>query len=345
MKILVFRMSSLGDLILSTSFLESLPEGVIVDWVVSSEFAFVLKGHPRIRHLVVFDKKEGLRGWIRLLDRISGEDHEIRVDLHRTLRTRLAEVYLFFKDLKNGRSVGHISVSKQRIRTFLLLVFKSLLPRSLHPTPYWKRFSGAGRRISGEGKPFRRPSYLPVLEASGLSEEKVLESYGLKKGAYFCLMPASRWRTKEWGPEGFFALARDLSRSSLTPLVLGREKDEACVSLRKLFQEGGLPFVSALNETDFRVTAILLKNAAFFVGCDTGLFHLSEAVGCKSHVIFGPTRPELGFGPCRENGVSISLPIGCAPCSKDGKHCLRFWSPYECMKGLSADRVRREIQP
>ncbi|MCP5916227.1 hypothetical protein NL317_29850, partial [Klebsiella pneumoniae] len=62
-KVLVIRMSSLGDLILSTAFLENLPPDTVVDWVISSDFAFVLKNHPRIRRLIEFKKKRGLRGW------------------------------------------------------------------------------------------------------------------------------------------------------------------------------------------------------------------------------------------------------------------------------------------
>jgi ADP-heptose:LPS heptosyltransferase len=84
---------------------------------------------------------------------------------------------------------------------------------------------------------------------------------------------------------------------------------------------------------------VLLKHARFYLGSDTGLAHLAEAVGTRSRVIFGPTRPELGFGPWRPESLAISLPLACAPCSKDGKTCFRLTSPYLCMRGLSPDAV------
>jgi ADP-heptose:LPS heptosyltransferase len=338
-------MSSLGDLILSTAFLENLLEGTSVDWVVSSDFEFVLRGHPKIRRLISFDKKSGFRGWLRLLGELSGDHYEVRVDLHRTLRTRAGSAYLFFRDLLSNRKVKRVSISKERIQTLLLLLLKGCLPRRWNPTPYWVRFAKVARQLKEGGSLLKRPSYLPVIASSGISEDLTLQSMNLTMGTYFCLMPASRWRTKEWSPEAFFELAKSFSSKGLTPVLLGREKDAACIKLKELLEDAGIPFRSALREPDFRVSAVLLKNSLFFVGCDTGLSHLSESVGCKTHIVFGPTRPEIGFGPCQSGSRAISLPIACAPCSKDGKHCYRFWSPYACMKHLRPEDVEKEIIP
>ncbi len=345
MRVLVFRMSSLGDLILSTSFLETLPSDVRVDWVVASDFEFVLRGHPKIKKLFVFQKKTGILGWIRLLGEISKVPYDVRVDLHKTPRTRIASVLLYLNDILRMRRTRRVSISKERIKTLGVLVLKGLMPKPLQPTPYWIRFARAASKVTGGSVNPKRPSYLSVLESSGLSEELALQAFNLESAQYFCLMPASRWRTKEWGPESFFELALAFSKRGLIPVLLGRDKDPACQRLKELLDASGVRFVSALQEPDFRISALLLKNASFFVGCDTGLSHLSEAVGCRTHVVFGPTRPEIGFGPCQSESKSISLPIGCAPCSKDGKHCYRIWSPYECMKALRPEMVIKEILP
>jgi ADP-heptose:LPS heptosyltransferase len=343
MKILVMRMSSLGDLILSTSFLETLPDGVTVDWVVSSEFEFVLRGHPRIRKLWAYDKKTGLPGWFGLLRDLSREGYDARVDLHRTLRTGIARLWFFLEDLRLRRSVKTVAISKERLRTMLLLLLKGKAPPRFLPTPYWMRFARAANLVASSSNLPKKPSFLPILHGSGIPEEAILRERSLIPGAFYCLMPASRWKTKEWSPERFFDLARKLQGHGLKPVLLGREKDSACRRLKELFEAGNVPFLSALGEEDFRVSAILIKNASFFVGCDTGLSHLSESVGCRTLVIFGPTRPELGFGPCQDRSRAVFLPIGCAPCSKDGRHCHRVWSPYECMKELDSDAVEKAM--
>src|SRR4051794_27013241 len=84
---LVFRLSSLGDVILATSFLSALDSSdpsAKVDWVVAREFAEVLKGHPRIRKLWEFDRSQGLKGWLSLCDQLVAENYDQVFDLHAT---------------------------------------------------------------------------------------------------------------------------------------------------------------------------------------------------------------------------------------------------------------------
>lgn len=341
MRILAFRLSSLGDLLISTAFLENLPEGVQVDWVVASDFAFVLQDHPRIRRLWVFDRKSGMLGWLRLVARLHREDYDLQVDLHRTIRTRIAFAWFFFAGLLTGRKSRRRFLSKERFRTLFLFLLKRNLPRSWRPAPYWRRFAmlaGGG----GEGD-LRKPSFLPCLEKVIPEEASILESYRLVAGGYYAVMPSSRWSAKEWGAGKFFELVVSLGEQGLIPLLLGREGDAASCDLRRMLKERGIGFRDALGEADFRKTALLLRSARFYVGCDTGMSHLAEAVGCPAVVIFGPTRPELGFGPCRPSSRSVSIPLSCAPCSKDGRFCFRLGSPNQCMKGLPVDLALKAI--
>ena len=56
-KILIIRMSSIGDIVLSTSFLQSVktkfPDSQI-DFLIKSEFADIMRHHPLIDDLIVF---------------------------------------------------------------------------------------------------------------------------------------------------------------------------------------------------------------------------------------------------------------------------------------------------
>ena len=338
MTILVFRLSSLGDVILATAFLENLPEEVRVDWVIAREFEFVLKGHPRIRRLISFDKKSGISGWIRLVLELAQERYDYRVDLHRTLRTHLA-FFIFFLRASGKR----VSISKERLKNLLLLSFKRGAPRRFLPTPYWRRFARVAQKIAQSNGEPHPPSFLPILEKSDLEEDKILEFYQLEKQKYFCVMPASRWTTKEWGARNFFEVILSLQGRGLLPVILGREKDSSCMELKSLLSEAGLPFKDALNEGDFKKTAVLLKNARFYLGCDTGLSHLAESVECPVMVVFGPTQPELGFGPIRKKSHSVTAKVPCSPCSKDGRICYRVDEPYACMKQIRPESVLKEI--
>jgi ADP-heptose:LPS heptosyltransferase len=346
MKVLVIRLSSLGDVILSTAFLENLPAHVEVDWIVAKEFAFALEGHPRIRKLRIYDKKTGLRGWLKLCFAAHSDGHSVRVDLHRTIRSRLAFALFRLKDLFGaGVRPSHLSVSKQRLRNFALLLLKGACPRSLLPVPYWKRFASLGASLSGVHSGVLRPPSWTALLPPASQESGVLERYGLRSKQYLAVMPASRWASKEWRVSGYVEVLLALYRENKwMPLVLGRHSDRPSVELVHGLREAGIPFADALEEPEFKNTAVLLKHAVSYLGSDTGLAHLAEAVGTPSRIIFGPTRPELGFGPWRPESVSVSMPLSCAPCSKDGRNCYRISDPYLCMRGLKPKQVEESLK-
>jgi len=187
------------------------------------------------------------------------------------------------------------------------------------------------------------PDFTHLLKRKPGEAEALLERYGLESGRFYSVMPSSRWQTKEWGVDRFFEVVRTLRTKGRVPLLLGRETDAAARALRARLEQAGIPFRDALKEPDFGNTAILLKHSAFYIGCDTGLSHLAEAVGCPAFVIFGPTRPELGFGPARPASRAITAPVACSPCSKDGRHCFRFTDPHACMTRIGSSRVSEEI--
>lgn len=344
--VLVLRLSSLGDILLSTAFLENIPPGVGVDWVVSDQFAFVLEGHPRIRKLYTYDKSTGLGGWIKLMQEISSEPHDACVDLHVTLRSLIAKMIFFFA----GQRM--ISLNKQRIRTILYFLLKRFTPRFLRPTPYWVRFSAMGWRVARKlGVPSAvgpHPPRLPFDIEEGEAKATLAE-YQLETKKFIAVMPASRWASKEWGSDRYFQAIQILRQKrpefeNWPILVLGRESDRASGELLDLLNAGGIPARSALGELEFRMTAYLLQQAKVYLGGDTGLAHLAEAVGTPAIVVFGPTQPDVGFGPWRPESRSVQATVICSPCSKDGRPCYRLGQPYECFKRIQPETVAREVE-
>ena len=153
-KVLVFRLSSLGDVILASTVLSALADPTL-DWVVAREFAPLLRGHPRIGRLWEFDRASGLAGWLELLRQLRKEGYDEVLDLHGSLRTRVARVFL-------GNSPRWRRLSKERWRLYGLYVFKRYWPQSLRPRPFVARFARFAGGAGGE-----RPDLTHLLGGVG----------------------------------------------------------------------------------------------------------------------------------------------------------------------------------
>ncbi len=321
-KVLLIRLSSFGDIVLTTAAIETCVQaGYDVEFVTTTDFSFVLQGDPRIKKLWLFEKKQGLKKWISLGRQIfSSGGYSAVFDLHRNIRTWV------WKSLFRNQSWK--SISKERLRTGLLLLMRNKLPTSWRPTPYHQRFSHVCAKALGA-----RPAHPHLISAAG------------HKSNFYAVMPSSKWPTKEWGYQHFFDLIRLIHHASpdLVPLILGRGPDASSVKLYELLRSSGIPFLSLIDEPDFSIQKRKIQSCRFFVGVDTGFAHVAEALGVPAFIVFGPTQPEIGFGPWKTESKAMSLNLSCSPCSKSGSKCYRWFDRFACMKDLDPKTLVSEI--
>lgn len=341
-KRLILRMSSLGDVILASSALEvdspSHAESSF-DWVVAQGFHELLVGHPKINKLHIFNRSQGLRSWVSFCRSLWDARYEQVFDLHKSIRSRLMHLLFWFWAVQEGK-LGPVwkTVDKQRGRLYLYYFFKSLWPNRFRPIPWVIRFS---QRVGGVGT--ERPNLRHLLRSQAPPElPRLLElakSFPEKKG-YLCIMPSSRWLSKTW-PVASYVEA--LARLPYFPVVLGTKSDGVSIELVSRLKESGLPHFSGVGEWNLSQTAWVLSQSSGYFGGDTGLAHLAEAVGVSAKILFGPTAPEMGFGPWRAESRSLELDLWCRPCGKDGRNCYRVFDRYACLKRLSVDSVIKDV--
>lgn len=88
------------------------------------------------------------------------------------------------------------------------------------------------------------------------------------------------------------------------------------------------------GRTTFREAALLISQAALFIGTESGLMHAANAVGARAVIIWGGvTLPEFAGYPDRHR-VLCSY-VDCAPCGQFG------WcdNDHVCMRSISVDSV------
>ena len=74
------------------------------------------------------------------------------------------------------------------------------------------------------------------------------------------------------------------------------------------------------------------------VSNDSGLMHISSALGVPTVAIFGPTHPKLGFAPAGPNNMVLTTNQPCSPCSLHGQSQCFQPSQY-CLDKITVEMV------
>ena len=327
MKILVIRLSSIGDVILTTPVLKQLKEkypDAAVDFLVMKNFKDSIEGIPYIDNLILFDKKEndGYQNITAFGKKLAENKYDYVFDLHSKIRSKIIS-----KQIK--LSGAKVLVYPKRKWWKSLLVKMKLIKYHVDDTivkNYFKPFKKLRLKYRGEEL---------LFAFSPKDLEKVKEYEGL-----FVMAPGASKETKKWTKKGFGNLAKKLYEkyNIKTVLIGGREDIERCDHINKI--SGGV-CINLAGKLSLKESGALLSLAKLMVTNDSGPFHIGRGVGCRTYVIFGPTDPDMF--EYDEKSRLIYKGEKCSPCSLHGnQECPK--GHLNCMNKLSEDIILKEIE-
>jgi len=344
MRVLCIRLSALGDVVLATSALEYISKETQVHWLTSKSLAPVLKGHPKISKLWCFDSQLGLRGWLALGKELHFQDYDVVYDLHSSLRSQILRAqFLLLNFLRGSRRAKPEwrSIKKSRWRLVGYQLFKKLWPKDFYPIHFLKRIKNT-IDSSSEKILFPNFSYQKHSSQQHANQQHANQQTSpIAESNYYCVMPSSKWRGKEWSAEKFRELIEFLPG---VPVILGQNSDLNSVALAKLLDFSGIKYHSAIGKFGLSELPQVLAHSRFLIAVDTGMAHWAQALNVPSVVIFGPTDEHLGYGPWAEDSSAVGIDLFCRPCGKYGNRCYRVWQRYECLNGLSVSNLLTEIR-
>lgn len=165
-----------------------------------------------------------------------------------------------------------------------------------------------------------------------------LSQKGIAPGVrYAVLRPGASGAQKLWPVEKFAGIARWLREErGIVPVVNLGPADQGLVEeVRKHLD----PVSVRIDSLDLRRATALLAGASLFVGNDTGPTHMAAALSRPCVVVFGNT-PSAVWGPWRTDHrvVENAFPCGhCALASQGG--CENFPGSF-CILSVTVDQVR-----
>jgi heptosyltransferase-2 len=299
-----------------------------VDVLTTPKTAEVLRNHPAIGQIIVFDKRggdAGVGGLLRTAHRVRDEQYDIALVPHRSLRSALL-VWLARIRLRIGftRSAGRFLFTK--------------------PVKYERDSHEIDRNIGlldafgirWEKKEL--PNLYPTVEDVRVVDEFVREARSGRDVGMIALAPGTVWNTKRWLKERYAALAKRFMDDGFVVALVGGKDDEA------LCQEVGAGlhrsrWIDASGKLTIVQSAELLRRCNLLVCNDSAPMHLSVAMRTPVVAIFGATIPQFGFAPYGKYDVVLETHgLNCRPCSSHGGDKCPI-KTFDCMTEVSVDKV------
>ncbi|QSH42308.1 lipopolysaccharide heptosyltransferase II [Lentisphaerota bacterium ZTH] len=144
--------------------------------------------------------------------------------------------------------------------------------------------------------------------------------------------------SKRWPADSFRKVAEWWVHNGGIVAVLGSAAEETIAAEIS----DGLPASKVFNlagKTDMCELMHLLRNSKFCIANDSGIMHLSAALGGHGLAIFGPT-DWTATGPISERWKIVYEKQECSPCFK--RECPT--GSCKCMKNIMVERVIAEIK-
>lgn len=325
-KVLLVRLRSIGDTVLSTPSLFALKRFLPhaqVDILVEDWVAPVLDGHPHVDNVIAFERG-GLAVRARVARQIRASDYDVVYNLHggttATFLTRAtgARHRVGFKDYQYAQLHNHQAPPS------------SLLwgePKTHSVEQQLALLGWTGVPVSD-----RPRTHIAVTSEAAASVSQKITAANLDGKKLALIHPAAAFATKQWATENFARAAEALVERGLAPVAIAAPNEQQII--KTLRATASVPVVSF--DLSLPEVAALAARSQIFVGNDSGIAHIAAAVGTPSVVIFGSSniahwRP---WNKAAAEVVYESLP--CQPCP--GYVCEQFAQP-ECILRVPVNNV------
>lgn len=328
-RILIWKLSALGDVILSTPSLRGIrkhfPQASITLAVGRAAYEAVARC-PYVDDFFIYDRKKkdrGFKGIFGFIRRIRRAGFDISIDLQNSRQTHLWS-YLAGIPVRIGYKRKFGSLLNKPVR-----LPKVVLAPIAHQHYLLNQ---AGLSTDGEALEFW-PSPLDEQAA-----DKLLAPLNSpKKSPSFALIGlhpggSLRWETKRWDLRRWAMVCEALMKRGARVVIVGGAEEKALgQSLAGMMSQ--MPLILT-GQTTLSELACVVKRCDVFLAHDSSTLHLAAVMGVPTVALFGPTDPKRHLPPTFKGQV-IAKDVFCSPCYSP--RCKTI--THACMNRISVDEV------
>ncbi len=307
-KVLIIRYSALGDVILSSSLLKYLSDkGFIVDFLTKKQYYKIFEIQDFINQVFYFkDTKDFFKIFFKI---IHTQQYDYIIDLQKKLKTYLFRLKypLKYYTYNSNRLYRHIFKKNPDNKHLIEKYFESL------------RFILFDYN---DIEKYKRP-YLQLKDNNILKTIDVL------------IHPFASKRQKTYPFFYWERIIKELKNREIKNILISGIETEIKIVEDCYFK----------NEKKYIIKDILdfsqvISSAKIVITSDSGVKHLSEALGIYTITLWGPTHPDLGFKVL--NGYNFYSNLKCSPCSLHGEKSCKY-GDYRCFDSYSISQIVEKI--
>ncbi|MFQ3579090.1 MAG: lipopolysaccharide heptosyltransferase II [Bacteroidales bacterium] len=331
--ILLVRLSAIGDIILMSTLIRCLRKqypSARIDIIVKKQYVSLLEANPHISTIYPLDTSLGFKGLKELKNSLKKTPYDVFLITHKNFRTLYLRFFLIAKK--------HYTYKKETLKRTLLTELGIDLYNP--PIPVFLRYLNTAKKLGVEYDGLRTEFFIsPQIRNIFFDRYPNLQKSNRKKIA---ICPGASFKNKQWLTEYYLELIEKLFIHYEVDIFLlgGKAEEEICKYLEEETSNSVINFAGKLS---LQESAIILEMCHVTVVGDTGMLHLSEALGTPVVGIYGPTSEQLGFYPILPQSKVAEVKLKCRPCTKMGlDKCPK--KHFRCMKDINPSMVFELIQ-
>ncbi len=318
MKVLIVRLSSIGDIVLCSPVVRVLYKaGHEVHFLSKKSYVHLLEPSPYISKVLAFDEN-----WGSLIREVKNEGYDVLIDLHKNLRTLRLKLF---------SGVKSYSFPKINLQKWMKVKFKRTKLPDVHIVDrYIKPIEVLGLNNDNEGLDYFFPEDFEFDWRSWLSQRGIEDNY-------IAWVTGGTHSTKRLPEEKIVDFAEKSSVNIV--LIGGPEEMEMGDRISKKFDH----VLNAAGYTSIPQSSALILHSQLVISNDTGMMHIAAALKKKIISLWGNTIPEFGMSPNLpqhpQNHIAIEIKnLNCRPCSKIGYNkCPK--GHFNCMNTIKTEDI------
>ncbi|MFH1146437.1 MAG: glycosyltransferase family 9 protein [Pseudomonadota bacterium] len=339
MKILIVKLSAIGDVVHSLPALyalrEKFPSAHIV-WLVEEAASGLLIGHPLLDRVIISKRKTWLNDILKqgmckkalseirsFVRDLRDTEYDIVLDLHALLKSGLL-IWLS----RSGRKIGY----REGDEGSSVFLNERIAPYDLDRHAVL-RYMNLAEHIGARPNGYHFP--IPVSDTDKNRVNELLKGYEVS-GSFIVINPVAKWETKLWDTGKFASLADRCIQELRLPVVFTGSRDDR-EEVRSMIAQMHEQAIDFCGRTNLGELAYLYSLSSVMITTDTGPMHIGAAVNARVVALFGPTAP-WRTGPFGDGHIVIRTNEPCSPCFR--KKC----PDPKCMSGIKVDVVFEAVK-